>query len=298
MDKNLQKILMNIILVLLGNFIFAITINSVVIPNHLGEGGITGFSLFFLYVFGWNNAIVSFIANAIILIIGWKYLDPKTIYYTLLAIVSLSLFLQYVKLGEFVPENTIVAPLLSGFLIGLSIGIVIHGNGTTAGTDILALVMNKYLGISVAKALLILDIMILIPLIFVIGLEKGVMTIITMLVTSQTLSFILEGYNPRKAVTIVSEKHQEIAEKITDVLERGITVLNGYGFYTKRDKHVLYIVINQRQLLTLQKIVNTIDPKAFVTVTDIHQVVGEGFTFFIDTDTDNTTLANISISEP
>ncbi|MGX7078112.1 YitT family protein [Globicatella sanguinis] len=298
MKKDHIRILVNIFLVLLGNFIFSIAINSVIIPNELGEGGITGFSLFFLYVFNWNNAIVSFVVNTILLIIGWKFLDKKTIFYTILAIASLSIFLQYIHLGAFIPENTIVAPLVAGFLIGLSVGIVIHGNGTTAGTDILALMMKKYLGISVARGLLILDIMIITPLTFVIGLEKGVMTVITLLITSQVLSFILEGFNPRKAVTIVSNEHQAIAQKITDTLDRGITVLNGYGFYTQLEKHVLYIVISERQLLALQKIVHEIDPKAFVTVTDIHQVVGEGFTFFIEPENDTPAVTNLSGNEP
>lgn len=297
MKKEQVRIIVNIFLVLLGNFIFAVAINSVVIPNELGEGGITGFSLFFLYVFGWNNAIVSLIANAFLLILGWKYLDKKTIIYTILAIISLSIFLQFVHLGAFKPENTIIAPLVAGFLIGLSVGIVIHGNGTTAGTDILALMMKKYFGVSVARSLLLLDFLIITPLTFVIGLEKGVMTVVTLLVTSQVLSLILEGFNPRKAVTIISNEHQAIAEKISLALNRGITVLNGYGFYTKHDKHVLYIVISERQLLTLQKIVHELDPKAFVTVTDIHQVVGEGFTFFIDAEPENPTITNTSTVE-
>lgn len=298
MKKKHLQIIYNVLLVLLGNFIFAVAINSITIPNQLGEGGITGFSLFTLYVFGWNNATVSLIVNIFLLIIGWKFLDRKTILYTILAIFSLSFFLNFVHIGEFVPENTIIAPVASGFLIGVAIGIVIHGNGTTAGTDIIALIMNKYLGISIPKSFLILDVLIIIPLTFVIGLEKGVLTIFTLYVTSKVMTFILEGYNPRKAVTIVSQQHQEIAQKISEVLDRGITVLNGYGFYTKMDKHVLYVVISQRQLLTLQKIVHSIDPKAFVTVTDIHQVVGEGFTFFIDTEATNTTFTNGTISQP
>lgn len=287
MKRKHIKTLLNILLVLLGNFIFAIAINSVIIPNQLGEGGITGLTLFFLYVFGWNNAITSFIINTCLLVIGWRFLDKKTIIYTILSIVALSVFLQYVHLGEFVPENTLIAPIISGVMVGAAIGIVIHGNGTTAGTDIIVMILNKYLGISISKGFLMIDLMIIIPLTTVIGLEKGVMTLGTLFVASRTLSYILDGQNPKKAVTIISQSHQEIATKLSDVLERGITVLNGYGFYTKMDKHILYIVISQRQLLTLQKIVHSIDPKAFITVTDINQVVGEGFTFFIDPDVDN-----------
>lgn len=298
---NYKQVLRNTLLVLLGNLIFAIAINAVVIPNQLGEGGVTGLSLFFLYVLGWNNAVFTFIANSILMVIGWRYLDKKTILYTLLSIVSMSVFLQYVNIGEFVPENSIMAPVASGFLIGLAIGIVIHGNGTTAGTDILAMIMNKYLGISVSKSFLILDISIIIPLTMVIGLEKGLMTMGTMFFAAHILNYVLEGYNPRKSVTIISEHYEKIAEQLIEQLDRGVTVLNGYGFYTKKSKHIIYIVVNQRQVLKLQKIVKAIDPRAFVTIADIKQVYGEGFSFFNDS-VENTSemdqLDNIPVHEP
>lgn len=287
-NKNMQLII-NLLLILIGNLIFAIAINAVVIPNHLGEGGVTGITLFLLYVFGWNNAVASFLINAVLMVIGWKYLDPKTIIYTLLSILSMSLFLQFVHIGTFIPENSLIAPAVAGALIGIAIGIVIRGNGTTGGTDIVALILNKFFGISIARAFLILDILILIPLTFVIGLEKGVMTVGTIIIASKVINYVLEGYNPRKAVTIVSDHHEVIAKQLLEVLDRGITVMNGYGFYTKKEKHVLYIVVNQRQLLPLQKIVHSLDPKAFITVADIHQVVGEGFTYFLDESSESFT---------
>lgn len=288
MKKTFKNIFFNLLFVLLGNLIFSIAINSVIIPNHLGEGGITGLSLLLLYLFGWNNALVSFVINMFLLVIGWKFLDKKTIIYTVISIVSLSLFLSYVNLGEFIPQNTMMAPLVSGVMVGAAIGIVILGNGTTAGTDIIVLILNKYTGISIPKAFLMLDIFIIVPLSLVIGLEKGAMTVLALMVASRTMTFLLEGQNPKKAVTIISQYHEEIADKLSTVLNRGVTIFNGYGFYTKNEKHIIYIVISQRQLLTLQKIIHTIDPKAFVTISDIHQVVGEGFTFFIDPEVDNS----------
>ena len=277
-----KSVIKNLALVLIGTFIFSIAVNSIVIPNQLGEGGVTGITLLLFYIFDISPSLSNFIINAIIMLIGWKFLEKETIFYTLVAIVSMSLFLEFVFLPSFIPTNSLLGPLASGFLIGLGIGIVILGHGTTAGVDIIALIINKYMGLQVSIALLILDVMIVIPLTVVIGLEKGLLTLISLYITSKILNFVMEGYNPKKAIMVVSNKHDEIAEEIMKRVDRGITVLKGYGYYSKAEKDVLYVVINRIQLIKVQRIINDIDSNAFVTVTGIQQVLGEGFTFNLD----------------
>lgn len=277
-----KSVIKNLALVLIGTYIFSIAVNSIVIPNQLGEGGVTGITLLLFYVFDISPSLSNFIINAIIMLIGWKFLEKETIFYTLVAIVSMSLFLEFVFLPSFIPTNSLLGPLASGFLIGLGIGIVILGHGTTAGVDIIALIINKYMGLQVSIALLILDVMIVIPLTVVIGLEKGLLTLISLYITSKILNFVMEGYNPKKAIMVVSNKHDEIAEEIMKRVDRGITVLKGYGYYSKAEKDVLYVVINRIQLIKVQRIINDIDSNAFVTVTGIQQVLGEGFSFNLD----------------
>lgn len=277
-----KSVIKNLALVLIGTFIFSIAINSIVIPNQLGEGGVTGITLLLFYVFDISPALSNFIINAVIMLIGWRFLEKETIFYTIVAIISMSLFLEFVFLPSFIPTNSLLGPLASGFLIGLGIGIVILGHGTTAGVDIIALIINKYMGLQVSIALLILDVMIVIPLTVVIGLEKGLLTLISLYITSKILNFVMEGYNPKKAIMVVSNKHDEIAEEIMKRVDRGITVLKGYGYYSKAEKDVLYVVINRIQLIKVQRIINDIDSNAFVTVTGIQQVLGEGFTFNLD----------------
>lgn len=278
----LKEILKSTCLVLLGSFIFAIAINSVTIPNQLGEGGVTGITLLLYYLLGISPALSNFIINSVIMIIGWKHLDKETTYYTLLSVFAISVFLQYIKFPAFVPDNTVLSPLVSGLLIGTAIGLVILGRGTTAGVDIIGLILNKYFGIPISNALLIIDTLIVIPLFFTIGVERGVLTLISLFLTSKALNFFIEGFNPKKAIVIVSDKYDEIAQAIMANVGRGITVLQGYGYYSKVNKNVLYVVINRIQLMKTQRIINEIDPNAFVTVTAIQQVIGEGFTFHLE----------------
>lgn len=269
-------------LVLLGTLIFSVAINAINVPNQLGEGGVTGLTLLLYYASGIPISWSYFILNMIVLIVGIKYLDKITIIYTVLSFASMSLFLEYLKIPAFLPENSLITPIASGFLVGLGLGIVIKGRGTTAGSDIIALIINKYIGISIPIALLMIDVLIVIPLTYQIGLEKGILTIISLTVASKVMNIILEGFNPKYAIMVISERHDDIAREITTQIHRGVTVLKGYGYFSKHDKQILYVVVNRLQILPIQKIIYSLDDRAFVTISNVQQVLGEGFSFMDD----------------
>lgn len=278
----MKKHLQNILLIISGAAIFAVSVNSIIIPNALGQGGITGFVLFLNYTIGVNIAVTSFMINVFLLIIGWKFLDKLTIIYTLTATSSISFFLEYIHLPHFIPESPITASIAIGILVGISVGIVVVGNGSTGGTDIIALILNKFTGISFSNALFILDLIIVTLLTFVIGLENGIITIISIYISTQIINFILAGLNPKQAFYIVSNKYEDIGEAILKEINRGCTVLKGYGFYSKEERNVLFVVVSRRQVLQLQRLVQFHDPNAFITVSAVQEVHGEGFTYFLN----------------
>ena len=284
MDKYLNKdTLKSFVLVTIGCFLFSYVINTIVIANHFGEGGITGVSLLGYYTLQIDPALSNLILNGFLLIIGYHYLEKKTMIYTIVAVFELPLFIKLTQdWPVFVPENLVVAGVAAGFLVGIALGLVILGKGTTAGTDIIAMMMHKYLGWSVSSSLLFIDFIIVTPLAFVIGFEKAVLTLIMLFVASKVINFILEGFNPRKAIMIISDKYNEIGQRIQTDLDRGITVLDGHGFYSKDKRQVLYVVISRQQLIPVQRIIHEYDPEAFVIITDVNQVIGEGFTFYLD----------------
>lgn len=275
----MKRTIRSIILVILGTFLVALAINWITIPNNLADGGITGVTLFLYYTIGLNIPTTSLILNIFILILGWRFLDKSTIIYTILSISVLSFFLGNVFPPAFIPENKIVAAIARGLLMGVGLGIVLRGDGSTGGTDIIALIINKFTGVSISVALLLVDILIVLANTILIGLENGIITIIAIYLSSVTLNFIVVGFNPKKAVYIISDKYQDIAEDITTVIDRGVTVLRGYGYYSKTEREILYTVVNQRQLIAVQKIVQRHDPEAFLTINEVQQVHGEGFTF-------------------
>ena len=284
LEKYLNKdTLKSFILVTLGCFLFSYTINALVIANHFGEGGITGVTLLGYYTLQIDPALSNLILNGFLLIVGYRYLERKTMVYTVLAVIELPTFIKVTQdWPVFVPENLVVAGVAAGALVGVALGLVILGKGTTAGTDIIAMMMHKYLGWSVSSSLLMIDFIIVTPLAFVIGLEKAVLTLIMLFIASKVINFILEGFNPRKAIMIISDKYDEIGQRIQMDLDRGITVLDGHGFYSKEKRQVLYVVVSRQQLMPVQRIIHEYDPEAFVIITDVNQVIGEGFTFYLD----------------
>ena len=273
-------------LITLGTFIFAIALNAIVLPNHLGEGGITGVNIILHYLFGWDIAILNLVFNLIIIIVGWSLLEKQTTYYTLYAVVMMSVFIKYVHPPAFIPANTILAPIVGGILIGVALGLVILGKGSTAGTDILALIINKYLGLSIPLALAILDCFIVAMMIVAFQVEAIVFALIMIFITNRAMTFIMEGFNPKKGMFIISSAYQAIGKDITERLGRGVTIFDGRGFYTNAEKQILYIAVDQRQLMAAQRIIHEHDPSAFVTIMDIKQVIGEGFTFYLDKEDD------------
>ena len=139
------------------------------------------------------------------------------------------------------------------------IGIIIRVGGTTAGTTILARMTNKYLGWSLSYGLLFFDLIVAFSSYFIIGAEGLMLTILMLYIGTKTMEFIIEGLNPKKAITIISKEADQIAKQVTELMDRGVTVFSGHGYYTKESKEILYIVISKQEVLKLKRIVQSTD---------------------------------------
>ncbi len=280
LDMSLSEILLSLLFITVGAALYAIAINSFVVANDFGSGGVTGVSILLYYLFKIEIGTMNFIINSILLMIGWRFLEKKTLIFTIYSMTMLSLFINYLKLPAFHSDNILVTAIAGGCLIGVALGFMLRGNGTSAGTDIIAMLMRKYLGISFSAGVMICDFVILLASVYIIGLEKLFVTMILAFVLSRMLEYMTEGLNPRKSVMIVSNHHEVIAKEIATTIDRGITVFHAHGYYSQQEKQVLYVVVNNNQIIHLQRLINQIDPVAFVTVSDVHQVLGEGFSMY------------------
>lgn len=273
----MKKRIIDIAFIALGAFIFALAINLFVIPNELGEGGVTGVTIILFYVWQLSPGLMNLVINAFLLIVGYKFLDKTTTIYTILAVAFNSFFLHLTADWHIDSSEIMINTIFGGLFTGVGIGLIIRAGGTTAGTVILARIANKYLDWNISYGLLFFDLIVAFSSYFIIGAQSLMLTIVMLYIGTKTMDFIIEGLNPKKAVMIISAQQDKIAEKVITVMDRGVTVLSGHGYYTKTPKEVLYIVISKQEVSVLKKIVKAADPNAFITIHDVRDVFGEGF---------------------
>ncbi|PKI22933.1 hypothetical protein CW746_02610 [Staphylococcus succinus] len=267
----------NIIVCLIGSFISAIAVNCFILGSNLGDGGTVGISLALKYAFGFSPALTSLIINTIVIIVGWKFLSRRTAIYTFISNTAISIFLDLTEGWNTGVDNFVVNATFGGVLVGVGIGLVIASGGVIGGTSVVAKMLNKYFDIKTSQAIFVLDGLVVLSFIFVLPLTNVLFTIIMLFITERATSFIIEGFNPKKAVTIISIHNETISDKINSFTGRGSTLLNGKGGYGKNETSMLYVVVPQSQVTRVKKLVNEEDENAFLVIHDVRDVLGNGF---------------------
>ncbi|CAL1520442.1 YitT family protein [Chitinophaga sp. MM2321] len=274
----MKEHLKNILLIIAGAFIFAVGINYLTIPNKLSEGGVIGITIVTYYYWGWSPGITNLVINSVLIAAGYKLLDKRGMFYTILGILFCSLFL-YMTENNLTPvtTNSMLAAIFGGLLVGIGVGLVFLSGGSTGGSAIVARFCNKYLGWTLGNAMLIFDVVVIASSAFIIGIEKTMYTFIAVYIGARVIDYIVDGLNTKRAITIISANTKAIAEKITGEMKRGATVLHGHGAYTQAPKEVLYVIVGKQELMHLKALVKQADPEAFVVIHEVHEVLGKGF---------------------
>ncbi|WP_420685234.1 YitT family protein [Bacillus cereus] len=275
----------NIIFILIGSAIFSFGIVNINIENHLAEGGFTGITLLLYFLFKFDPSYSNLILNIPIFFIGWRLLGRTTFLYTLIGTFSVSLFLwifqryEVLNLHLNLQNDMTLAALFAGAFIGIGLGIIFKYGGTTGGVDIIARLAHKYVGWSMGKTMFMFDaVVIVVSILTYLSYREGMYTLVAVFIGAKVIDFMQEGAYAAKGATIISEKNDEIAAKILSEMERGATFLKAVGSYTKVERNVLYCVVAKNEIVKLKNIITFVDPHAFVAVSDVHDVVGEGFT--------------------
>ncbi|MGG7617955.1 YitT family protein [Robertmurraya sp. GLU-23] len=274
--------LKNIFFILLGSAIFSFGIVHFNMQNNLAEGGFTGITLLLYFLFNLDPSYTNLLLNIPLFIIGWRLLGRNVFYYTLIGTLAVSVFLwifQRYQINMPLKDDLTLAALFAGVFIGVGLGIIFRFGGTTGGVDIIARLVHKYIGWSMGKTMFLFDVVVIsLSLIFYLTYQEAMYTLVAVFVGARVIDFMQEGAYSARGAIIISEKNQEIADKIMTEMERGVTVLKGHGSYSKQEKEVLYCVVGRNEIVLLKRVITSVDPHAFVSVTMVHDVLGEGFT--------------------
>ena len=277
-----MKTVKEVVMIMVGTSIYAFGLVYLNIANHLAEGGVSGITLILRALFGIDPAYSTLLINIPLILIGGKILGKRSLAYTVLGTVSLSAFLwiwQRVPLQFNLQHDLLIVSLLAGLIAGTGSGLVYRMGGTTGGSDIIARILEKNYGISMGRSLLVLDVIVLLASLTYIDLKRMMYTLIVSYVFSRVIDSILDGGYSAKGILVVSNKNEEIAPLLMTGLERGVTFLSGEGGFSGHSKKIIYMVVSSSELNEVKRIVHEIDEKAFLSIINVHEVEGEGFTY-------------------
>ncbi|MCS7462497.1 YitT family protein [Paenibacillus doosanensis] len=275
----------NLLPITLGTAIYAFGLHYFVISNELMEGGITGIALLLNYSFHLPPSATTLVINIPLFYLGWKVLGKETMLNTVIGTVSLSFFLwimeQLIHRGWIVPFHSehdyFLAVAYAGVTLGVGLGLVFRYGGTTGGSDIIATIGQKWLGWSMGRVILVFDCLVIGSALFFIPKEKILYTFVVVFITTKVIDIIIEGAYAARAFTVITDHAEELVAKIAEHMDRGATIIPAVGAYSKAHKNVVYCVVYRQEMKRLKDLARSVDPRAFIIINEVHDVVGEGF---------------------
>jgi uncharacterized membrane-anchored protein YitT (DUF2179 family) len=271
------KVAGRIVMITLGAMLMAVGLEIFLVKNKVVDGGITGVSIMLSHLVGWKLGFFLFLLNLPFVYLGYKQIGKTFALSTIYGISALSLFAIMLHPIPVFTDDVLLASVFGGMLIGLGVGTVIRSGGALDGTEILAILINKKMPVSVGNVIMFFNLFILTAAGFVFSWERAMYSLLAYYIASKAIDAVVEGFEQSKSVWIISEFSQEIADSINARLGRGVTFFNGEGAFSGDEKKVIFCVINRIEESKLKRIVQYWDPNAFLAISDIAEVRGGKF---------------------
>lgn len=270
--------------IIAGTGLLAFSIKCIFDPVSLVTGGFTGIAILVKKLTGmfYEGGIPLWFANLALnipfFLLALKIKGKRFIGRTVIATVLLSAWLYVIPEIDFVSGDYILASIFGGVLSGIAMGMILWANATTGGTEMVAVLLQCRLKhYTVAQIMQVLDGMIVLAGLYVFGLRPSMYAIVAIFIVSKVTDTILEGMKFSKAAYIITDHYEEVAKRIMEELDRGVTGLEAQGMYSGDQKCVLYCVVSKKEIVILKELIHKIDRNAFVVVGDVREVLGEGF---------------------
>jgi len=270
------EILWNLILIVVGCLLCAVAIKGIVVPKQFLAGGFTGLALLLHYLVpAVPVGVAYFLFNVPIFILGWVYVGRRFFFYSLAGMVIYSAVVM-LPFPAIVIEDMILSALTAGIITGVGSGIILRSLGSAGGMDILAIIVYKKASVRIGTTNLVFNIILLLAAALRIPLEMVLYTLIYIYATAYMVNLVVTGFSQRKAVMIISKEWRAIADEIMNRMNRGVTVVQGEGGYSRQSMRILYSVISFNELSRFKNLVRQLDPDAFVVISETMEVMGKG----------------------
>lgn len=272
--QHVLRIIKKYILLFLGSLIAAVGLEIFLVPNNIIDGGIVGISIIASHLSAIPLGIFTFIFNIPFLFIGYKQIGKTFVITSLFSITTFSIFIMLLHPIPGLTSDILLAAVFGGIILGAGVGLILRYGGSLDGTEIIAIILNKGTIFSVGQIVMIFNIIIFSCAAIVLGWDRALYSMLAYFVAHKAIDIVMEGFDEAKAVIIVSDNGDEIAEAITARLGRGVTFLEGRGGFSNQKKSVMYSVVTRLEVSKLRTIIMDKDENAFVTINDVSDVMG------------------------
>lgn len=268
---------MNVIQLIVGSFVMAISFNLFLLPNAIASGGVSGISILIQRIWGIEPAITQWVINIPLFLVGLWLLGKRFALKTAFGTAILPLFILLTSGWDSPTDNPLLAAIYGGIGVGIGLGLVFRGRGSTGGLDLAAQILHKYTGLRLGLAMACFDGCVIVATGILVSPEVALYALLALFITSKTIDIVQTGLSVSKVAFIISDYPDELTEAVLHDLDRGLTRLEGQGGYTGNGRTVLMVVTQQNEVTKLKQLVQSIDPSAFVIISDTAEVLGQGF---------------------
>lgn len=261
-------------MITMGVLIYSVALEMFLVPNLVLDGGLTGIALMINYQTGILLGILTFVLNVPFIILGWRMLGVRFAGSYLYAMVLLSVFTALLHDVAPATDNELLSIVFGGIILGIGVGLVIKGGACMDGTELLAMLISKRMPISVGQVILIFNLLIFSVSAFMFGIDRALLSLLTYIIASKLIDQVETGFNEAKQTIIICNDGATIATEIYEKLGRTMTILDAHGLISGK-KDMMYCVMTRLELMELRRIVDKYDGSAFITVSDISEIIGE-----------------------
>lgn len=271
----------DVCIILAGTALYAFGITQFLMPHKYVTGGLAGIGILLNYAFSLPVSVSVLILNSILVVVALRILGIQFLLRTIVGVASLSFFIavfEQLKIDPIMKDDPIIAGLIGAILCGAGVGWVFSVNGSTGGTDIIVMIINNYRNVTPGRTMLLVDLLIVSSSYIIFqSIETILYGVIILAIMTTAVDFVINGVRQSVQFFIFSQKHVEIADAINLQLHRGCTVLNGMGWYSKKEQKVLVVMAKKNESVSIFRLVKNIDPNAFISQSSVIGVYGEGF---------------------
>ena len=269
-----KRYLMKYLMVTLGIIIDAVALELFLVPNSVLDGGLTGISLMIQYKTGWSLGLIVTIFNLPFVFLGLKQVGKRFAAAYVYALVVFTIFTQALHHVAPVTENELLSVAFGGFLLGAGVGLVLRGGACIDGTELVALMISRKSNVSTGTVILVFNLIIFTVAGFLFGVDRSLLSLLTYYIASRIIDKVEEGLDTAKQVVVITDNAEPIAEEIYKRLGRTVTIQSARGLVSGA-KDMMYVVITRLELPELREIVEESDESAFITISDVNEIIGK-----------------------